>query len=130
MGNSTQSKLRSTLVPTAAFVVLYFAARVLLKGTHLDTWLRVVVALAPVPAFAIFLMSVVRGLQKLDELERRIQLEALAIAYPLAILLLMTLGLLQLAVPLSPDDWSYRHVWAYLPLFYYLGLIYARRRYQ
>ena len=28
----------------------------------------------------------------------------------------MTLGLLQLAIDLPPEDWSYRHVWAYLPL--------------
>jgi hypothetical protein len=44
-------------------------------------------------------------------------------------LLLMALGLLELAVPLSRDDWSYRHVWAMLPILYYGGLALARRRY-
>jgi hypothetical protein len=28
------------------------------------------------------------------------------------------------------DDWSYRHVWAFLPAFYLGGLALARRRYQ
>jgi hypothetical protein len=32
--------------------------------------------------------------------------------------LIMTLGLLQIAVPLPPDDWSYRHIW---PLVYRLS---------
>jgi hypothetical protein len=30
---------------------------------------------------------------------------------------------------LSPQDWSYRHVWFFLPLFYFVGLGIARRKY-
>jgi hypothetical protein len=71
-----------------------------------------------------------QALRDLDELERRIQLEALAIAFPGALLLIMTLGLLQLAIPLSPADWSYRHIWPFLFLFYFLGLALTRRRYR
>jgi hypothetical protein len=89
----------------------------------------VAAALLPVAPFALFLLALSRGIRKLDELERRIQLEALALAFPLAMLLLMALGLLELAVPLSRDDWSYRHVWAMLPILYYGGLALARRRY-
>ena len=44
--------------------------------------------------------------------------------------LLMVLGLLQLAVDLSQDDWSYRHLWMLLPLFYFIGLAVAWRRYR
>jgi hypothetical protein len=39
----------------------------------------VTVALLPVPAFSFLILSIVRGLRAMDELERRIQLEALAI---------------------------------------------------
>jgi hypothetical protein len=101
-----------------------------LNELELAPWLRTTVALAPVLPTALFLWLVVAGIRSLDELARRVHLEALAIAYPLAILLLWTLGLLQLAVQLSPDDWSYRHVWVYLPLFYFVGLAVAWRRYQ
>ena len=52
------------------------------------------------------------------------------IAYPLAILLLVTLGFLQLAIDLPAEDWSYRHVWALLPCFYFLVLAIAWRRYR
>jgi hypothetical protein len=36
------------------------------------------------------------------------------VAFPLSLLLVMTLGLLQIAVPLPPGDWSYRHLWPLL----------------
>ena len=31
---------------------------------------------------------------------------------------------------LSPADWSHRRVWAFAFLFYFVGLVLARRRYQ
>ena len=109
--------------------VLYFIARMLLErpGTPL---VRVLISLAPVPAFIWFLRDLVRGMRGLDELELRIQLEALAVAFPLTMVLIMTLGLVQVAIPLSPDDWSYRHIWPFLFVFYLVGLTLARRRYQ
>jgi hypothetical protein len=93
-------------------------------------WLRVLVALVPTPFVALFLVMIVRGIRQMDELERRIHLEAVGVAYPLAILLFMTLGLLELAIPLKKEDWSYRHVWIYLPIFYFIGLAIARKRYE
>jgi len=90
---------------------------------------RVVIALAPIPAFATFLWLFIRGIRSADEFERRMHLEALAVAYPLVMLLLMTLALLQRAIDLKFEDWSYAHVWYYLPLFYFLGLALARKRY-
>jgi hypothetical protein len=117
-------------VACVAWLVAYFAARWFLKRAEMDTWLRVAVALIPVPFFVIFLLGFIRGIGTMDELQRRIQLEALAIAFPLAVLLLMTLGLLQRAINLSFEDWSYAHVWVYLPIFYFLGIFIAARRYQ
>jgi hypothetical protein len=89
----------------------------------------VVAALAPTPVAAGALLALIRSARDLDELEKRIQLEALGVAFVLAILLLMTLGLIELAIPLNRDDWSFRHVWAMLPMLYFGGLVMARRRY-
>lgn len=113
----------------AAWFLTWIAARVVLEST-VPTWMRVVAALAPVPLAAAALLAIVRGARELDELEKRIQLEALAFAFVLSVLLLMTLGLMELAIPLNRDDWSYRHVWASLPTLYFGGLIIARRRYE
>ena len=125
-----KARWRYLIMAGVASVLSYLAARSALKGFDLDPWGRVLVVLAPVVPTALFLWLVVANMRSLDELERRVHLEALALAYPLAILLLWTLGLLQLAVDLSPDDWSYRHVWVYLPLFYFLGLALSWRRYR
>lgn len=96
----------------------------------LSPWLRAGIALAPLPAFAWFLREFIRSVSGMDELERRIQLEALAVAFPLTLLLLMTLGLLQIAIELNMDDWSYRHIWPFTFVFYLAGLMRSRRRYQ
>ncbi len=118
-----------TLLVTVGWGLLYIGARALLE-LELAPWLRVLVALVPVPFVTLFLVMIVRGIRQMDELERRIHLEAVGVAYPLAILLFMTLGLLELAIPLKKEDWSYRHVWIYLPIFYFIGLAIARKRYQ
>jgi len=127
----TPSGKRDWLTPTLAtgWILLYFAARAILNASGLGTPVRVAVALAPIPFFTAFLWRSIRVVRGLDEFERRIHLEALAVAFPLAMVLLMTLALMQRAVELKFEDWSYAHVWVYLPIFYILGLALARRRY-
>jgi hypothetical protein len=112
------------------WIAAYFLARILLKGAVGGPWLRSGIALFPIPFFVLFLVSFIGSIRRMDELERRIHLEALAVAYPLAMVLIMVLGLLERAIQLPFEDWSFAHVWAYLPLFYFVGLALARRRYQ
>ena len=121
--------------PTALIVgilwaLIYLFARWLLDNQPLQEGLRVVVALTPILPFAVFLILILAGIRQMDELHRKIHLEALAIAYPLAMLLLMVLGLLELVLPLPMKGWSYREVWQFLPLFYFIGLAFTWRRYQ
>ena len=91
---------------------------------------RATIALLPLPAFIWFLWRYVRYIRTLDELRHRIELEALAIAFPLAVAFLMTLGQVQLArqgtggVPVTSGFWSY------LAGFYLLGRVIAERRYR
>ena len=117
------------LVIGAIWFVAYWVARGVLERSGGEPWLRILVAIAPVPVFAWFLYQFIRTVRSLDELERRIHLEAMAIAFPLGILLLQTLGLIQRAVPLKFEDWSYAHVWIYLPIFYFLSILLVRKRY-
>jgi hypothetical protein len=112
------------------WALVYLLTRRLLDSAQLPEGWRIIVALAPLVPFAFFLVFVLSGLRSTDELHRQVQLEALGIAFPLAILFFMLLGLLELAIPLLPEDWSYRHTWSYLPLFYFIGLALAWRRYR
>jgi hypothetical protein len=108
----------------------YFGARVALEALTLSEPARIAIAMAPFAPFLAFFIGMLWSMRGMDELHRKVQLEALAIAYPLAVVLLMVLGLLQLAIELPREDWSYRHVWFFLPLFYFFGLAIAWRRYR
>lgn len=111
------------------WLVAYFAARGVLEHTGLAPSTRVTAAMVPVPVFAAFLWSFIQYVRSLDELERKIHLEAVSIAFALATLLLTTLALMQRAVTLNFEDWSYAHVWVYLPIFYLLSIGFVSRRY-
>lgn len=116
---------------TALWIVTFLGARAVLdESVQLPPWVKVAAALIPIVPTALVLWFVVSALRGLDELHRRVHLEALAVAYPLAILLLVTLGFLQLAIDLPAEDWSYRHIWVFLPCFYFVGLFIAWRRYR
>jgi hypothetical protein len=115
-------------LPGLIWGVTYIAARLLLE-LDLPPGVRVGLALAPVLPFAFTLLAIVRAVRSMDELHRRVHLEALVIAFPLTLLLIMTLGLLDLAVGLSPDDWSYRHLLPFLVIFYAFGVWRAWKRY-
>lgn len=123
---------RAALTWGIIWMVSYFGARAALEwmGNAQPAGPRLAVALIPIVPFVAFIWKFISSMRQADELERRIQLEALAIAFPLATVLLMILALVQLAMPLNPDDWSYRHVWYFLPIFWLGGLSIARRRYQ
>jgi hypothetical protein len=117
------------LIRGVLWMAIYAASRALLEVVD-DQWLRVAISLAPTPVFAWFLWAWVRGVARMDELERRIELEALAFAFPVSIVFLATLGLLDVAITLDPNDFSLRNVWLMMPMLYYIGLWRAQRRYR
>jgi hypothetical protein len=84
----------------------------------------------PAIPFAFFLFRFIGYVRSLDELHRRVHLEALALAFPIATLFLMTLGLIERAGALSAKYWSYGDVWYYLPVFYLVAVAISWRRYR
>lgn len=119
-----------TAVLLAVWIGSYFGARALIPSLTEGSWARIGAAALPVVPTVVLvwhLAGVVRGL---DELHRRVHLEALAAAFVLAVVTLWTLGLLELAVVLDRENWSYRHVWALLPVYYFVGLAVSWRRYR
>lgn len=108
------------------WVASYFLARAIMESVAPSTLIKVLVALLPILPFAAFLYLVVKSQRGMDELELRVQVEALAIAFPLSVLFLMVFGLVGQALDLTVE----RHVWFYLPIFYFAGLSLAWRRYR
>jgi hypothetical protein len=122
------SLARSILVP-ALFVASYFAARTGLQVLPQGSPGALAVALLPVPIFAWLIHVLVRGIRALDELERRIQLEALALAFPAALVIVFTAGLLDLAGFHGEGDWDLPRLLPLLLVPYWIGVALARRRY-
>ena len=118
------------LIRGLLWVSIYLLSRGLLEMLGGPPWARIAIALLPVPFFIFYLWTWFKGAAAMDELQRRIELEALGFAFPAAVVLLMTIGLLDLAVTLSPKDFSLHNVWLMLPLLYYIGLWRAQRRYS
>jgi hypothetical protein len=118
------------LVPTALWIGSYLVALLLQKYLVLPAPLQIAVALIPVAPFVFFVQRFIVHLRNLDELQRRVHFEALAFAFPMAMLLLMTLGLLDRSALLSAENWSYRRIWYYLPVFYLVGIAISWRRYR
>lgn len=115
------------VLSTIALLTTYWAASYAARE-HLP--IRYVLIAAAIVSMIWFLYAEISVLRRVDEMQRKIQLEALAIAYPVAIGFLMTLGMLQRTMTLPVDDLSYRHVWPFLVLFYLIGLGISARRYR
>ncbi len=88
--------LREFLPPMAAYVVAVLVSMTWLR--HVETpALRALVALLPVPAIALAMHAIVRHIRDTDEMQRRIELEAVSIATALVSLVYLSAGFLQSA---------------------------------
>lgn len=88
--------LREFTPAMLGYVGALFLSLWLLK--RIDTaWLRAVIALLPVPPIALAMRAIMRYIRDADELQRRIELEAVSMATALISLLYMAAAFLQLA---------------------------------
>ncbi len=111
----------------AALVLIGSAAVV--KFTELPPPARVVVALIPLPFYVALFVVAVRVTRRLDELKRRIQLEALAFAVIGMLLCTFCYGMvIQADVGAPALDWVW--VWVITVVFYIAGNLIAWRRYR
>ena len=118
------------LVRGLLWISIYLLSRGLLVGlTTLAPPVRVGLALLPLPFFVWYLWTWMKGVAAMDELQRRIELEALGFAFPATLVFLMTVGLLDQAITLEPKTFSLHNSWLMLPVLYYVGLWRAKRRY-
>src|ERR1044072_8171041 len=104
------------LVRGLLWASVYLISRGLLELDLAQTWLRAAIAVLPIPFFIWYLWTWFKGAEAMDELQRRIELEALGFAFPATVVLLMTIGLLDLAVTLPPEDFSLHNIWLMLPV--------------
>jgi hypothetical protein len=116
------------------FALLWFVTYTIcllsIKNLNPGTTLGIFLSLLPVTTFALFIYSIIKGVASMDEVQIRVQMEAVVIAFSLSLLMLMTLGLLDLVIVLKKEDWGYRHLVPYFFLLYIVGLIISKRKYN
>ena len=124
-----QPPLSPLLVAGGVFLLSYFVAR---HGMHawgpVGHW-DIAVASIPMFAFYWFVWVVQRTLRRFDELQRRIHLEALALAFLIVMLALMGFGLLE-ETPKGRVAIPFRDLWLTLLPLYAICYFVARRHYR
>ncbi len=89
--------LREFLPAMAAYVATVFLSVWLLKRGVEEPGLRALVALLPVPAIGLALRAIIRYIRDVDELQQRIELEAVSFAAAFVSIVYVSGGFLQLA---------------------------------
>jgi putative transcriptional regulator len=127
---SERRHARAFVILPVLFLAAYCGARAGIETTAAGSMPALAFALLPVPFLAAFLWIYVRGVGMMDELERRIHLEALALAFPIALLVVFTAGLLHLAGFEGEDNWDLPRLFPLVLLPYWFGLFRARKKYM
>ena len=122
--------LREFLPAMAAYVVTLFASVWLLKRVD-EPGLRALIALLPVPAVSMAMRAIVRHIRDTDELQRRIELEAVSIATAFVSLAYLAAGFLQSAKVIDiPADAAMIWVFPLVCVVYGVAKVAVSRRYQ
>lgn len=121
---------REMMVAMGGYAVLLFTSIWLLKYVD-TTGLRAVIALLPVPPIALLLRAMIRYIRDADELQQRIELQAVSFATAFVSLLYLSGGLLQTARVLDvPASAAMIWVFPLVCLGYGLAKIVVARRYR
>ncbi len=121
--------LREMIPLAIGYAVAVLASVTLLK--HVDgTALRAMIALLPVPFVALMLRAMIRHIREADEMQRRIEVEAVSISAALVSLAYLAGGLLQFAKVIAlPAGAAMLWVFPMLCLVYGVAKIVVSRRY-
>ena len=134
MNNMLKDALKGQMgFPTPVTVALLVAATdiatsLLLARMELGQTARVAIALLPIPANVWLIAIILRTLRRLDEFLKRIQFEAVAVAFLTTGLAALTYGQLQKAQVVGPLNVGL--IWGFMAVSYALGYAVAARHYR
>lgn len=104
-----------------------FVSLALLGRPELTTLERTLAALLPIPGVMLLFCALARHVARIDELQRQILLEGMAVAGGITAMLAITATFVENAGIASPPSWAWFVCFmAILPI----GAAYARRRYE
>lgn len=119
-------------VPVYALIwaLSYIGSLLAFKSLELPTAAGIVLTITTTLAFAVFLYKYYRSIFFMDEVQIKIQMEAVVFAFAIGLMLMMILGLLDMFIVLNQKDWNYRNLLPLLIAFYFIGLFISKRKYN
>jgi hypothetical protein len=109
------------------YIVLLIVSVLTMKSIDKNQSVRVVIAMLPVVGGVLVARAVLRRFQTLDELERRIQLDALAWAFLGSALTTFSWGFAETAGAPKFPTFGF---WPLMAIFWILGSVVSHRRYR
>lgn len=123
--------LREFLPAMAGYVITLFLSIWLLKQGVEEPALRALVALMPVPAIGMAMRAIIRYIRDVDELQQRIELEAVSFAAAFVSMVYIAGGFLQLAKVIDiPSSVAMIWVFPMICASYGLAKMVVSRRFQ
>jgi hypothetical protein len=129
MDNPKQHLHDRVLVYAAIWILSDIGTLFAMKQLEVSREVGIVLTVITALAFALFIYKYYRSIFFMDELQVKVQMEAVVIAFFLGLLLIMTLGSLEMFIDLRKDDWSYRNLIPMFATFYIIGLFISKRKY-
>lgn len=118
------------LVYAVLWCIAYIGSLFAIKYVGIPLEACIMLTTISITAFGLFMYKFYRSILFMDEVQIKIQMEAFVFAFTMGLLIIMTLGLVDLYIVLKSEDWSYRFL---IPIFislYFTGLFIAKRKYN
>jgi len=112
------------------WIISYIGCLLTIKMLSIPPKAGIIVVIIPILTFSVFIYKFYRSIFFMDEVEIKLQMEAVVFAFVFSLLLIMSLSLLELMYILNKENWSYRHLVPIFIIFYFIGLFISRRKYN
>lgn len=119
--------LKEFSLAMGAYVIVVLVSATLINMSPPSAWWRIPLALAPIVPVIFIMIAYMRFINRMDELQRRIQFEALAFGFGSAGILTFSYGFLEL-VGFPHISWLY--VWPLMIALWGIGGAIFSRRYR
>ena len=118
--------IRPLVLPFLIYLAVLYFSTFWVEAQPESPWRYIIADLPLFPAIVIAL-GVVRAIQQLDELERKILFDSMAISFILTLLLTLTLGMLESAGALKLNS---AYIGLFMALVWAVAKLWLHRRYE
>ncbi len=112
------------------FAITFAGSVYILSSQDISVSITALTIVINVIVFGIYTLKFIQSIRLLDEVQIRIQLEAVTIAFALSLLTVMVLGLAGLVENLGLNNISYLYIFPLFFAWYFLGFLISKYRYR